>query len=52
MLLSFQPAFKLDKSLCITNLLYFMPLRVLKQVGFSLDYNIYYNIHFYAISIK
>jgi hypothetical protein len=27
-------------------------LRVLKQVGFPLDYNIYYNIRSYAISTK
>jgi hypothetical protein len=48
----FQPAFELGKSLCITNLSYSMALRVLKQVGFSFDHNIYYNIRSRVISTK
>jgi hypothetical protein len=51
-LLLFQPTLKLDKSLRIANLSYSVALRVLKQVGFSLDYNTYYNIRSRAVSAK
>ena len=44
MLLAFLPAIELNKSLKTANILYFMALRMLKQVGFPLNHNIYYNI--------
>jgi hypothetical protein len=51
-LLLFQPTFELDKSLCMINLSYLMALRVLEQVDFPLDRNIYYNIHSHVVSAE
>jgi hypothetical protein len=49
---SFQPAFELGKLLRIANLSYSVALRVLEQVGFSLDHNTYYNIRSRAVSTE
>ena len=44
--------FELDKSFRTVNISYSIVLRVFEQIRFFLDYNIYYNIRFYVVSIK
>ena len=45
-------AVELSKSLCTTNILYSVVLRVLKQIRFLLNCNIYYNIWSHVVSTE
>ncbi len=52
MLPGFLPAVELGRSLRTANISYSVALRVLEQVGFPLDRNIYYNIRSRAVSAE